>query len=102
MEKLRDPSHTATLRLTGFLRMFEDRGLEVARQTVKRRSRSFNQWMLRAGLDTSHKRCQEVRRLMSESLEGDRAGFSPQLQEGDISIVHNEAMFLLVRPAGRV
>jgi hypothetical protein len=52
--------------------------------------------MLRAGLEPSHKRYKETRRLLEESIPGDRAGYSAQVQAGDISIVHNEGMFLLV------
>jgi ubiquinone/menaquinone biosynthesis C-methylase UbiE len=97
VEVLRDPSHTESLRLTSFLTMFEEEGLQVIRQALRRRERSFNQWMLRAGLDAKHKRYQDARKLLDESAEGDRAGFSPKPQDGDIVIVHNEGMFLLIR-----
>jgi hypothetical protein len=30
-------------------------------------------------------------------MTGDRAGFSPQPQDGDLCVVHNEGMFLLIR-----
>jgi len=96
IETLRDPSHTASLRLTTLLEMFEDCGLDISRQSLKRRQRSFNRWMLRAGLEPSHKRYKETRRLLEESIAGDRAGYSAQVQADDISIVHNEGMFLLV------
>jgi ubiquinone/menaquinone biosynthesis C-methylase UbiE len=97
IEALRDPSHTETLRLTTFLEMFEQHGLEIVRQTIKRRPRSFNHWMLRAGLEPRHKRYQETRKLLEASIPGDRAGFSAQPQGDDILIVHNEGMFLLAR-----
>jgi len=97
IEIVRDPSHTASLRLTTFLRMFEDIGVEIARQSLKRRERSFNQWMLRAGLQPKHKRYVEARKLIEESIAGDRAGFAPKPQGEDILITHNEGMFLLVR-----
>jgi ubiquinone/menaquinone biosynthesis C-methylase UbiE len=97
IEGLRDPSHTETLRLTTFLEMFEQHGLEIVRQTIKRRQRSFNHWMLRAGLEPRHKRYQETRKLLEASILGDRAGFSAQPQGDDILIVHNEGMFLLAR-----
>ncbi len=99
IEKLRDPSHTLSLRLTTYLRMFEETGLDVSRQALRRRPRSFNQWMLRAGLEPHHKRYQETRRLLEDSIAGDRAGFSARLQGEDIEIVHNEGMFLLARRA---
>ncbi|MBZ5543225.1 MAG: class I SAM-dependent methyltransferase [Acidobacteriia bacterium] len=95
IESLRDPSHTSSLRLTTFLQMFEDCGLEILRQTMKRRQRSFNQWMLRAGLEPKHKRYQEARQLLESSIPGDRGSYSPTLQGDDILIVHNEGMFLL-------
>lgn len=97
IETVRDPSHAETLRLTTFLRVFEELGLEIARQSLKRRERSFNDWMLRAGLETKHKRYQEARRLLEESMDGDRAGFSVKQAGDDLTIVHNEGMFLLFR-----
>jgi len=97
IEKVRDPSHTESLRLTTYLQMFDDHGLELVRQSVRRPQRSFNQWMLRAGLEPRHKRYQEARKLLEDSIPGDRAGFSAQPQGDDILIVHNEGMFLLTR-----
>ncbi len=95
IEKIRDPSHSQTLRLTSFLALFEESHLEILRQALKRRPRSFNQWMLRAGLEPKHQRYQEARKLLEDSIPGDRAGFSPELQGDDIRMVHNEGMFLL-------
>jgi ubiquinone/menaquinone biosynthesis C-methylase UbiE len=97
IEQIRDPSHALTLRLTTFLRLFEEAGLEVARQSLRRRPRSFNQWMLRAGQKLGSKRYQEARKLLEDSMAGDRAGFSAQPQGEDIQIVHNEGSFLLSR-----
>jgi ubiquinone/menaquinone biosynthesis C-methylase UbiE len=97
IEMTRDPSHASALRLTTFLKMFDACGLEILRQSLKRRQRSFNHWMLRAGLEPQHKRYQETRKLLEDSMAGDRAGYSPQLQGDDIIIVHNEGMFLLGR-----
>lgn len=99
IESIRDPSHALTLRLTTFLEMFETLGLKISRQALKRRQRSFNQWMLRAGLKSTDGRYREARQLLEESIPGDRAGFSAQLQGDDILIVHNEGMFLLTRAA---
>jgi ubiquinone/menaquinone biosynthesis C-methylase UbiE len=96
IETLRDPSYTLSLKLTTFLEVFESLGLEITRHSLKRRQRSFNQWMLRAGLGPSHKRYKATRKLLEESIPGDRAGYSAQTQDNDISIVHHEGMFLLV------
>jgi ubiquinone/menaquinone biosynthesis C-methylase UbiE len=97
IERLRDPSHTFSLRLTTFLRMFEEHGLEVLRQSLRRRQRSFVQWMRRAGLEPGQKRYVETRKRMEESLPGDKAGFSARVDGEDIQIIHNEGMFLLRR-----
>jgi len=64
VEVIRDPSHTKSLRLTTFLRMFDELGLEIITQSFRRRRRSFNQWMLRAGLKPGDARYQEARRLL--------------------------------------
>jgi ubiquinone/menaquinone biosynthesis C-methylase UbiE len=97
IEMLRDPSHTASLRLTRFLGIFEALGLEVTRQKLNRREGSFHEWMLRAGLDGGEPRYAQARRLLEESIPGDRAGFSPRPDGEDILITHNEGMFLLVK-----
>ena len=99
IEMLRDPSHTLTLRLTDFLRLFEEEGLEITRQSLRRRPRSFNNWMLRGGHAPGSKSYLETRKLLEESMAGDQAGFSAQPQGDDIQIVHNEGMFLLARNA---
>ncbi len=97
IEIVRDPSHTLSLRLTTFLALFEKYQLEVVRQAARRRERSFNQWMLRAGLKPQDRAYQEARRLLEDSAAGDRAGFAPRPQNGDLVITHHEGMFLLRR-----
>jgi ubiquinone/menaquinone biosynthesis C-methylase UbiE len=97
IELLRDPSHALTLRLTDFLRLFDEEGLEIMRQALRRRPRSFNNWMLRGGHAPGTKRYLETRKVLEDSMAGDRAGFSAQSQGEDIQIVHNEGMFLLGR-----
>jgi ubiquinone/menaquinone biosynthesis C-methylase UbiE len=97
IEVLRDPTHTLTLRLTEFLRLFDEDGLEILRQSLRRRPRSFNNWMMRGGQAPGTKRYLETRKLMEDSIAGDRAGFSAQAQGEDIQIVHNEGLFLLTR-----
>ncbi|MGD0124432.1 MAG: class I SAM-dependent methyltransferase [Terriglobia bacterium] len=97
IERLRDPSHTCSLRLTSFLSMFEEHGLEVSRQSLRRRPRSFNHWMQRAGLVPGKKHYAETRKQVEESMPGDKAGFSARVDGDDIQIIHNEGMFLARR-----
>lgn len=103
IERLRDPSHTLTLNLSDFRRLFSDQKLSVEKQRVLGRPRSFNKWMLRAGHDRSDPSYQSVRRLVEEAIPGDRAGFSASIDGDDLRIVHLEGLFLLRKaaPVGR-
>lgn len=95
IETLRDPSHTAALRLTDFLKLFDRLGLEVLRQSLKRRSRPFDEWMLRAGISPSDARYRDARQQLEESMPNDGAGFAATRQDGGILINHYEASFVL-------
>lgn len=95
IERLRDPSHTTTLSLADFLRMFAARGLAVRNECVLDRPRSFNQWMRRAGHNLGDAGDRAVRQAMEESIAGDRAGFAVTREGDDLRIVHQEGMFLL-------
>jgi ubiquinone/menaquinone biosynthesis C-methylase UbiE len=95
IERLRDPSHTATLGLTGLAGMFAYQGLRVEKQIILDRPRSFHQWMRRAGHNGSDASYQNVRRMLEESIPGDRAGFGATVEGDDLTIVHQEGMFLL-------
>ncbi|MGH9326376.1 MAG: class I SAM-dependent methyltransferase [Terriglobia bacterium] len=97
IEQLRDPSHVASIRLTSFLKLFEDAGLEITRQSLKSHQRSFTNWMERAGVKKSDPRYQEVRQRIEDAIPGDKAGFLAQPQGNDLILVHHEGMFLLER-----
>lgn len=100
IETLRDPSHTSALRLTDFLRLFDRLGLEVLRQSLKRRTRPFDEWMLRAGIGGSDARYREALQLLEESIPHDGAGFAPTRQDDGILINHYEASFVLGKRIG--
>jgi ubiquinone/menaquinone biosynthesis C-methylase UbiE len=97
IELLRDPSHTLTLRLTELLRLIDEAGLDILRQSLRRRQRSFDNWMLRGGHAPGSKKYVETRKLVESSMAGDKSGFCAQPDGSDIQIVHNEGMFLLAR-----
>jgi len=97
IEVLRDPSHTLTLRLTEYLRLFDEAGLAIQRQALRRRQRSFDNWMLRGGHPPGTKKYLETRKLLESSMAGDKSGFAAQPDGSDFQIVHNEGMFLLTR-----
>ena len=75
IERARDPSHTASLRWTAFRAMFEEQGLKIVDEKIRRRQRSFNHWMLRAGLEPGAKGYLETRKLMEDSIPGDSGAF---------------------------
>ena len=99
IEKLRDPSHTDTLSLRAFLALFASQALRILKQLILSRPRSFNQWMLRAGHQASGASYLAVRKALEDSMEGDRAGFAAQAAGDDITIIHQEGLFLLAKPA---
>ena len=98
IERLRDPSHTNTLSAKTFLTMFVSQGLRVLKQLILDRRRSFNQWMLRAGHRPSDASYVAVRRVLEDSMAGDRAGFAARPAGDDIAIIHHEGLFLLAKP----
>ena len=95
LERLRDPSHTVTLSVAQLFELFVAQKLTLTQQRILDRPRSFDKWMLRAGHDRSGSTYQTVRRLMKESIPGDRAGFGVAADGDDLRIVHQEGMFLL-------
>ena len=99
VERLRDPSHSTTLSAKAFLALFDSQGLRVVKQRILARPRSFNQWMIRAGHQLSDAGYLAVRQAIEESMPGDRAGFAPRAVGDDISIVHQEGLFLLAKRA---
>jgi len=97
IERLRDPSHTMTLSAKAFLALFESLGLRLLKQRILDRPRSFNEWMIRAGHRRSDASYLAVRKAMKESMDGDRAGFAAHAAGDDITIVHQEGLFLLMK-----
>ena len=97
IEQLRDPSHTLTLRLTEFLRLFDEEGFEILRQSLRRRPRSFNNWMLRGGHAPGTKKYVENPQAPGRFHGRRQIGLLRPGPGEDIQIVHNEGMFLLTR-----
>lgn len=102
IERLRDPSHTTTLSLAAMRGLFASNGAEIAKESVRDRARSFNQWMLRAGAEPLEARYEATRRAVERSIPGDRAGFSPRASGDDLTIIHQEGLFLVARRGERI
>jgi ubiquinone/menaquinone biosynthesis C-methylase UbiE len=99
IERMRDPSHTTTLKLADFHALFAAMGLAVLKAEVRERRRSFNQWMARAGHEMGGASYRAVRDALEASMDGDRAGFKAMRCGDDIAIVHEEGLFLLRKNA---
>jgi len=97
IERLRDPSHTVTLSTKALETLFESQGLHVLKQRILDRPRSFNHWMARAGHKLWDSSYLAVRRALEESMPGDRAGFAGRAAGEDITIIHQEGLFLLIK-----
>jgi ubiquinone/menaquinone biosynthesis C-methylase UbiE len=83
IEKLRDASHTRTLSREEIEKHFAAHGLRVLETGVERNSRSFDHWMLVAGLQPGDPNYVEARRLMEGSIPDDAAWFHPRFEPGE-------------------
>jgi SAM-dependent methyltransferase len=83
IEKLRDASHTRTLSHEEIEKHFAAHGLRVLETGVERNSRSFDHWMLVAGLQPGDPNYVEARRLMEGSIPDDAAWFHPRFEPGE-------------------
>jgi ubiquinone/menaquinone biosynthesis C-methylase UbiE len=95
IERMRDPSHTTALSLSEIRCLFTHHGLRVIRESVRSRVRPFDDWMRRAGIERPDSRYDATRRAIEESIPADKAGFSARANGNDLTIVHQEGMFLL-------
>ncbi|MGB9067037.1 MAG: methyltransferase domain-containing protein [Candidatus Acidiferrales bacterium] len=83
IEKLRDASHTRTLSREEFESHFAAQGLRTLETGVEENSRSFDHWMLVAGVKPGDLNHVEARRLMEASIPNDTAWFHPRYEPGD-------------------
>jgi ubiquinone/menaquinone biosynthesis C-methylase UbiE len=83
IEKLRDASHTRALSRQEFESHFVAHGLRLLETGVEENSRSFDHWMLVAGLKPGDPNYVEARRLLEASIPDDAAWFHPRFEPGD-------------------
>jgi len=82
IERLRDPSHTTTLKRSEFEKAFADHGLRIVNVQMEEHPRPFDHWMYVAGWKPSDPEYIETRRLLESTIENDAAGFHPRLMNG--------------------
>jgi ubiquinone/menaquinone biosynthesis C-methylase UbiE len=90
IERLRDPSHTTTLSLAEFRKLFHDAGLRIITEEVLDFWHDFDTWMQNAGSVPGDKLYVRVRGMMEQSLAHDTSGFRPRQSErpGELDFMH--------------
>jgi ubiquinone/menaquinone biosynthesis C-methylase UbiE len=82
IERMRDSSHTRTLKRSEYDRIFASHGLRVTKNQIEEHPRPFSHWMHVAGWKPSDPQYIETRRLLESTIENDTAGFHPRLVPG--------------------
>jgi ubiquinone/menaquinone biosynthesis C-methylase UbiE len=80
IERLRDASHTRTLRRTEFDAIFAKNRLRPIVAQIQEHARQFDHWLHVAGLHPGDARYQETRKLMESTMGNDSAGFHPRIE----------------------
>jgi ubiquinone/menaquinone biosynthesis C-methylase UbiE len=80
IERIRDASHTRTLRRVEFEEIFRANGLRVIARQIQENARQFDHWLHVAGWHPGDFAYEEARRLMESTLENDAAGFHPRYE----------------------
>jgi len=80
IERIRDASHTRTLRESEFNRFFARNGLRVIATETRDHPRQFDHWLHVAGLHHGDARYAEARKLMESTVGNDAAGYHPRYE----------------------
>ncbi len=79
IERIRDPSHAATLTIAELRGLFSSAGLRVLTIESYQRHREFDHWMHVAGREPASEAYRQARLLMEGSVQNDQTGFRPRL-----------------------
>jgi len=100
IERVRDPSHVATLSASDLRSLFREAGLQELAGEQHQRRRDFDEWMHVAGHAPASAVYAETRRLMEASLTSDTTGFSPRRDPASGALQFTQhAFFLLAEKA---
>jgi len=80
IERLRDESHTRTLRRSEFDAIFAASRLRPIAAEIREGARQFDHWLHVAGLHPGDARYGETRQLMESTMGNDAAGFYPRYE----------------------
>jgi len=97
IERARDPCHVKVYSIREFQGFFRRCGLEEQARVVTLMRRDFDEWM--AFVDAGEELRRRVRRLLEDTIEGNRAGLGPRVREGRLVFTHTCVAWLLVPKA---
>lgn len=94
IEAARDPAHVRMYALKEFQAFFRKCGLEERGKVTAYMKRDFDEWMDAIGAPEDRRK--KTRKLLEESVEGNKAGLGPRLRSGKIGFSHTCVAWLLV------
>lgn len=89
-ERLRDPSHTSALPISGLLRLFRDANLEIESVSTDGILQPVARWLRTA--QTPPEREAEVRAMLDRDVREDLSGARPFLRDGEWYFFHRTAI----------
>ncbi len=95
LEALRSRLHTRILSASEFHNLFKRAGLRLASTCFRRRRSRLRDWLRLSPAAARPSRAQTLRRMMVESMDGDKAGLDARRAKGDILLSHTTGWFLL-------
>ena len=96
IERLCDPTHVRALPLPEFSSLFRAQGVLVVNQVGLDMHYDVEEWLAHGGPDADT--AAEIRELLEESIEGDRADLAVYRAEGRLRFRHRTAAFVLRTP----
>ena len=97
IETLCDPTHVRSIPESEFDTLFRERKLEVALRPHTRIDYDVESWLAHGGPSASD--AEEIRRLLTASIEEDRSGLDARWEDGQLHFSHSAAAFVLRVPA---
>jgi ubiquinone/menaquinone biosynthesis C-methylase UbiE len=96
IERLCDPTHARALPESAFDALFREAGLAVVARPAGEMAYDAAEWIAHGG--PAPEVAAEIRRLLEESIPGDRAGLRAHHEAGRLRFRHRTAAFLLRKP----
>jgi len=93
MERLCDPTHSRTLPVSEFERMFAERGFRTAMKVERDARLTLDDWIRFGG--ASPENAAKLRELAAAAVDQDRAGLKFTRDADQIRLVHNSVSFVI-------